>query len=1227
MEAANTGAGIDIFDALKAEYKLLYPGKFDDIPSSKDPETVAALTAEMFRRVHALDGLDEPTALCLSGGGVRSATYCLGVLQGLARKRLLGRFHYLSTVSGGGYIGSWLSRWIEHTSFAEVEKTLASSGRPGAVEPVPVRHLRSFSSYLSPTWGLSTDFLALVATFARNLVLHWAVFLPLLMAVLSTPRLYLAALQAQSQERIAPWGPLAAMLLAAFLVGLVISYVSADLPGQRPDRDPPDQFRLFALLPLLAAATAMSLAFYWVSPQRLEAFSAPLCGCLPAISKENQGLLNAALAGAAVHVLAVLAGMVWRTFRGLALRQYALTAADQWLGFAAVVASGAVGGMLSYLGASFVAAHVASLQTPQTEEFLLLYGALAVPVLLFVFWIALTLFVGISRRLTSENDREWWARASAHWLGACVACLLLFMVVVYGPQWLLAADWLAEHPSGSVGLAAVLGVVTSAIGYWSKNGATIRKHAQTLTAALGTRLLDLMALVFIVLLVVSLSWLFATFVLRADAVNEPPPKAAVQAPKTAVEVKLPERAPAEASAKGAPATPGAVKVTVALTVDAQTRGDKPAAEAGGRNAAADAYVAALLRMHWDLMASLILVLALCGWSMSKLIGVNTFSLHSMYGNRLVRAYLGAVRGDRKPHWFTGFDPDDNVDMKKLRPRNGRLFHVIGATLNLTRPAGGRLEWQQRKAAPFVFSPLHCGSPHLGFVPTGEYGGGDSGGGTSLARALTISGAAASPNMGYHTSTLVAFVMAFFNVRLGWWLPNPKFYRPDAPPRPIPPWRREEPANGLLPMLAEAGAMSSDTSSSVYLSDGGHFDNLGLYEMVRRRCRRIVVVDASCDPRYRHADLENTVRKIRVDLGIPVEFEEGLPTMERARRNGRRFCIGTIRYGEIDKGAPDGEIIYIKPVLVGDEPLDVLRYAQASKEVDKDSPFPHQPTSDQFFNESQFESYRMLGLHTILKIFPQGGAWPEPLQCKDDDSSGGGADVVPPEGFHTQESEWKPGSFEPVMQTMRDQILVSALAATVAGTVAGTIAVTGAVALKPEGAIELSEKDRALLREGIPLKWTGVPPEGEVNRAILAHIAALTKELGDLRGVLNQRAELKTISESLDKLSKATDELSKIERRINVHVDISTRVQASFDAAQESLVAITTQLQAIAQKMPAGPIQIPQPVQIQQPVKVELEPGLAAKLDAVQTHLQNISNAVREIPPRRNIRPLVDGVTQ
>ena len=297
--------------------------------------------------------------------------------------------------------------------------------------------------------------------------------------------------------------------------------------------------------------------------------------------------------------------------------------------------------------------------------------------------------------------------------------------------------------------------------------------------------------------------------------------------------------------------------------------------------------------------------AVIGVIASMNVNINRFSLHAVYRNRLVRCYLGATRQTRKPDLFTGFDEEDNLSAAELwppkpTPKEGLntlgLFHVVNITLNLVETK--RLAWQERKAEPFTVSALHCGSAYKGFRLTEEYGGPktspkESGPkipptGLTLGTAMAISGAAVSPNMGYSSSPSIALLLTLFNVRLGWWLGNPGTVGEKS-------YRTEGPSFAVVPLLEEALGLTTDLRPYVYLSDGGHFEDLGLYEMVRRRCRFMVVVDAGEDRKFAFEDLGNAVRKIYIDLGIEIEFH-GLecltnrPTRRLRPRTAKRFPI-------------------------------------------------------------------------------------------------------------------------------------------------------------------------------------------------------------------------------------------------------------------------------------------------------------------------------------------------
>ena len=950
----DTGASLEAYaslcETLEGEFKLLH-GVLEPAADGQDsPSKCAARLAALAQKLDKLSGEETPAALCLSGGGIRSATFSLGVVESLARHGLLGKFHYLSTVSGGGYLGGWLSSWIsrhpdgidgvvralsnttksktvqagagDSSSAQSPSVTVASEQQP-VEAPWTIERLRAYSNYLSPVWGASLDAFTLIATFLRNLWLHWTALVPILALAVVVARLPLVV------DRIVAGPGLAwtAGGVSLLLIGIAVAYIGADLPGPLADSTgaapPKNNFGWLFLAPLLVAAVLLSCVGSWIAPD-----PAPLladAGRLGSaiLASPWRFLATFVVCGAALYMGAAGCGMFWRAKRGLEPRSYS----DRWIAIATALATGALGGggLLGYL---YLASKLTRHWTTHWS-----YAIYGVPALFFVFWLTLTSYVGLARRITSEDDREWWSRAAAVTLLVSISWAV-FMALAVGP-----AEHLREQKlNNSVGLwAALSGIFTSAWGFWGKRGSTIKRSAQSIISKLGLQVLDLAALCFAVLLVVALGVLAEQMLTKLTDWALPEPHS--------------PRAPYDFY--------GHLAVGIAA--------------------------------------------AMIGLVTNYLVGVNAFSLHSMYGNRIVRAYLGGTNASRQPHWFTGFDPKDNLAMASLvhfdKQARPRLFHVVNIALNLARAAGDRLEWQQRKATSFTVSPQRCGSALLGFVPTPNYarsaekaikdaasttktntketkdakGGGDAKeakdasatppSGITLGRAVAISGAAASPNMGYHTSTLVAFAMSFFNVRLGWWLPNPRTKFQNQ-------WEQDEPSFGLFKLLRETFAATGDDQSFVYLSDGGHFENLGLYEMVRRRCRRIVVVDASEDPDFRYGDLESAVRKIRIDLGVDIQFPHGLPSVESVRRTKRSDTVATITYP--DTGAT-GLILYIKPSMCGDEPLDVQRYAAASRGR-LGGAFPHDPTWRQAFDEAQFESYRMLGQHIADKALDVSFPW-------------------------------------------------------------------------------------------------------------------------------------------------------------------------------------------------------------------------------------------------------------
>jgi hypothetical protein len=822
------------------------------------------------------------TALCLSGGGIRSATFCLGILQALAKEKLLSQFHYLSTVSGGGYIGAWLSAWASRSrsDVALVEKSLAPDGE----EPAPLMRLRDFTNYLTPRRGpMGLDSWTFVSTYLRNLILNWLLLAPLFLFVVWAPKAtalifeFLEATYFEAQEN--EWARCAVLALAAVIYAVAFAVSSAQLVDVKikADAAADDETE--------AAAREQKEQYGYDTKQFLLRILAPsqlaaICATV-ALAREPaahlisvEGLRDFAIGGAVVWTVPFLLVAALKKGRQLSF------------GWPSPVWARVIGGALFgvILASGFWLVQCLS---QNDDRIVVVFGA---AVFMIAHMAGQIIFAALTSEITRFDDvLEWAARAAAAWLIFLFIWMALASVVLWSQELQqMLFSYLGKWGQGLLLSSGVLtGFVSALLGKSERSPA--KPGGMKAGGAFDpTKVALLCALIFFLILFFELSIVFDWIVLRGDSLG----------------CLLKERC----------VSPERVR---------------------------DVLVALVAIALWQAVAS-------------RVININRFSLHAFYRNRLIRAYLGASNDNRSANAFTGFDQRDNLDMCELHA--GKPFLIANTALNLVH--GKRLAWQERKATSFTISRCAAGNPAVGYRPSGEYGNA-----VSLGTAMAISGAAISPNMGYHTSAILSFMMTLFNARLGWWLGNP--WREN--------WREASPRRSSLAIVAELFGLTDDESDYVYLSDGGHFENLGVYEMLRRRCRTIVVIDAGCDPELKFEDLGNLVRKARIDFNIEITFAEPSPPfagLERARLGlvnhpkppGKApYCIiGDIAYPDI----PDerASLIYIKAAIHGDEPEDVWAYAAAHSE------FPHESTSDQFFSESQFESYRRLGLHIGTKIF-------------------------------------------------------------------------------------------------------------------------------------------------------------------------------------------------------------------------------------------------------------------
>jgi hypothetical protein len=372
---------------------------------------------------------------------------------------------------------------------------------------------------------------------------------------------------------------------------------------------------------------------------------------------------------------------------------------------------------------------------------------------------------------------------------------------------------------------------------------------------------------------------------------------------------------------------------------------------------------------------------------------NANSLHRLYRDRLSKAFLfdprrrDAVkvrRNEASIDQGRDFEQLDDLAVSALSVQHAP-YHLINAALNIQ--GSDYANRRGRNADFFVFSPRFVGSDATGYAPTPafEHEAPD----LNVATAMAISGAAASSNMGSNSSRPLRPTLALLNIRLGYWLKNPRY---TSGAHAGEQHRRRLRNLSSLFLLKEIAGRLYENSNDVYLTDGGHIENLGVYELLKRRCKLIVVVDSEADFTLRFPSFITLQRYARIDLGIRIEMpwddirkttcaRMGIQSgtdEELAPAFGPHAAIGTIDYGE----GCTGHILYFKTSLSGDENDYVRDYARRFVR------FPHETTGDQFFSEEQFEVYRALGFHVAHGALSGRDdlcvcAAPAPKRCKFD----------------------------------------------------------------------------------------------------------------------------------------------------------------------------------------------------------------------------------------------------
>jgi len=941
------------------------------------------------------------SGLTFSGGGIRSATFNLGIAQGLARLGLLRRFDYLSINSGGGYIGGWLLAWIRRAGLTEVERELAREGcrddepaapEPGVdggdggdggvdgAEPEPISFLRRFSNYLTPQVGaFSADTWTMAVTYLRNLLLNLVILVLALAAALIVPRVLVLASSWSyfADHPLAPLG-FAVVALAVAITLIACNQREVLVPSDRgtaPWYARQGGIQVGVVLPLFVAAWFSGL-WMWFSKAAKDLFLHEWLSERwawyreSALHREQLEPVAWALLAAVLYLLVWIVGVILLT---LLVRRRKSEGAIPVVGVVsqgrllravllAAPLAGAVGGFLVWAIAS-LSLVLEGLLTPFGYEgpwHLLHVTVWKAPAITAVFVLTAYVHTGLMGRAFPEALRQWWSRLGAWLLIWAVSWLGVFGIALYGPILLVLLGGAVSALVGGGWITSTIGGVV--VGRETADGEVKPPLWRRAVIAIAPQ-------IFIV-------GMLASIALGAHALLDPPTGYLSQDCREfwVDDATVVAQPASRDTTNGAAETVGTTEEGFAARTEETVSVDERRVRKIVRCHTERLYLG-ITRSFGDgagnpfAMPLAFLLFAVSALVLSWRVDINEFSMHLFYRNRLIRAYLGASNRKRNAQPFTGFDPTDDLPVSALepdaegvdRPYDGP-FPIYNIALNLV--AGEELAWQERKAASFVVTPLYSGYQvnrdalsegdlqPVGFRPTRGYQQIPEHG-ISLGTAMTISGAAASPSMGAATTPAMAFLLTVFNVRLGWWLGNPRHDRS---------WSRMGPVIGLHALLSELFGATDDRSRYVYLSDGGHFENLALYELIRRRCRFIVVSDAGADPDMTFEDLGNAVRKACTDFGVEIDLDPR--QIERCPESGLsewHCAVGKIRYDRID-GGPPGTLVYVKASLTGDEPIDAQAYATAHSE------FPHEPTSDQWFSESQFESYRKLGEHVALSVF-------------------------------------------------------------------------------------------------------------------------------------------------------------------------------------------------------------------------------------------------------------------
>lgn len=852
------------------------------------------------QRRQAMDGAvaggaaQQTWGLALSGGGIRSATYSLGVLQALARAKdstarpLLSRFDYLSTVSGGGYSGAFLSALfrdprargatlkgvpdvtpVEAAARAEATYRCMQQDPPGRLDDdsslqqpdAPLRWLRENGRYMAP--GGAGDIVYAAALAIRNwCAIHYVFGITLLFAILC---------------------------MFTFRAGTV--WIGEKITFAQP---------------------------FWPNPAlRAEIMMQPL--------QSDQLWWSPWFLMVVVMLAAMLVPLgtaYWFTHRP-----------DKSGGMRGFLTSPILWALLLAVGAALVAAAATVTSSPAgAGRFPVMRAGFAVV----AFVIIVAVIIHFVTRIAAGNNIATQRELLTHALAACLAFTVIVALLAVAETasqslYLYLHERQASPAPTVTGLLAALAAVFPILKKLAESAASARSGGGVLARLPVNATFAVLAAV--TLFAMAVLWHMLALVLLFQATDPWKPSVA----DTFAMIREP-------------------------------------------------FDSALLPYSLGVLGLTLAGTCAAGYFIGF---VNLSSLATLYAARLTRAYLGASNPARfepdengkpnKSRNVTEPEPADDFSMNAFHSvRHLGPLHIINATINRTSGSGDQLTQKDRKGLPLAITPHGLSVDGGPALPSGES--------LSLGQWIGISGAAFSPGLGRGTSFGKAAIFTLANVRLGYWWRARDTHRADGTlENPLTRTWRHLTRNQRYLRRELTAEFYGQSGQYWFLSDGGHFENTAVFELLRRRCALIVACDDGADPAYTFEDLANLMRMARIDFGAEFEVLAPQDAIDSFAGAGLQLGVGASqrlasRLADLDSARGSGKacaiayrisysgvadtslFLLIKPRLTDDVPMDLMQYQSGHPT------FPQESTSDQFFDEAQWESYRKLGAWTGAKLF-------------------------------------------------------------------------------------------------------------------------------------------------------------------------------------------------------------------------------------------------------------------